>query len=161
LRADWPPGTGVIVLDHLDLAGASPLTGARFVDLADAYSPRLRHLAQAADADLAQGVYAMLRGPHFETVAEARMLRTLGADLVGMSTVPEVVAARELGVEVLALSVVASLEPLEYGAPGVDADDVVRIAAAAATRLGRVLTTVLLRDADEHRPTSKEAHDGH
>jgi purine-nucleoside phosphorylase len=161
LRSDWPPGTGVIVLDHLDLAGASPLTGPRFVDLTEAYSPRLRRLAQAAGPDLAQGVYAMLRGPHFETVAEARMLRTLGADLVGMSTVPEVVAARELGVEVFALSVVASVEPLEYGAPGVDADEVVRIASAAATRLGRVLATVLLRDADELRPTSKEAHDGH
>jgi purine-nucleoside phosphorylase len=161
LRPDWPPGTGVVVRDHLDLAGASPLTGPRFVDLTDAYSVRLRDLAHVADPDLAQGVYAMLRGPHFETVAEARMLRGLGADLVGMSTVPEVVAARELGVEVLALSVVASVEPLQYGAPGVDPDEVVRIASAAATRLGRVLATVLLRDADEHRPTAREAHDGH
>jgi purine-nucleoside phosphorylase len=158
LRQDWPPGTGVVLRDHLDLAGASPLAGPRFVDLTDAYSPRLRDLAQAADPDLAQGVYAMLRGPQFETVAEARMLRALGADLVGMSTVPEVVAARELGLDVLALSVVASVEPLEYGAPGVDADEVVRVAAAAAARLGHVLATVLLRDADEQRRTSREAH---
>jgi hypothetical protein len=85
------------------------------------------------------------------------MLRTLGADLVGMSTVPEVVAARELGLEVLALSVVASVEPLEYGAPGVDADEVVRIASASATRLGRVLATVLLRAGQQHG----HQHDDH
>jgi purine-nucleoside phosphorylase len=91
------------------------------------------------------------------------MLRTLGADLVGMSTVPEVIAARELGLDVLGLSVVASVEPLEYGAPGVDADEVVRVAGAAATRLGRIIATVLVRDADGagdpgHGP--KEASDG-
>jgi purine-nucleoside phosphorylase len=160
LRQDWPPGTGVVLRDHLDLAGASPLTGPRFLDLTDAYSSRLRDLAHSADPDLAHGVYAILRGPHFETVAEARMLRTLGADLVGMSTVPEVVAARELGLDVLALSVVASVEPLEYGAPGVDAEEVLRVASAATTRLGRLLATVLVRDADERRRTSREAHDG-
>jgi purine-nucleoside phosphorylase len=159
LRSDWPPGTGVVLTDHLNLAGAFPLIGPRFVDLTDAYVPRLRDLAHAADPDLAQGVYAILRGPHFETVAEARMLRTLGADLVGMSTVLEVVAAREVGLDVLALSVVASVEPLDYGAPGVDADEVVRVAAAAATRLGPVLATVLVEDADHHRSTAREAHD--
>jgi purine-nucleoside phosphorylase len=187
LRPDWPPGTGVVLRDHLNLAHASPLTGPRFVDLTDAYSPRLRTLAHAAGEDLTggtagagraagpagagraaaaagaglrEGVYAMLRGPQFETVAEARMLRALGADLVGMSTVPEVIAARELGLEVLALSVVASVEPLVYGVPGVDADEVVRVAAAAAARLGPVLATVLTRDAADHSPTSREAHDG-
>jgi purine-nucleoside phosphorylase len=163
IRQDWPPGTGVVLRDHLDLAAAGPLAGPRFVDLTDAYSPRLRRLAHEAGPDLAEGVYAILRGPHFETVAEARMLRTLGADLVGMSTVPEVIAARELGLEVLGLSVVASVEPLEYGAPGVDADEVVRIAAAAASRLGRIIATVLLRDADSHGVPGhgpKEAPDG-
>jgi purine-nucleoside phosphorylase len=163
IRQDWPPGTGVVLRDHLDLAGAGPLVGPRFVDLTDAYAPRLRRLAHETDSDLTEGVYAILRGPHFETVAEARMLRTLGADLVGMSTVPEVIAARELGLDALGLSVVASVEPLEYGAPGVDADEVVRVAAAAATRLGRIIATVLLRDADTpgepgHGP--KEASDG-
>jgi purine-nucleoside phosphorylase len=163
IRQDWPPGTGVILRDHLDLAAASPLVGPRFVDLTDAYAPRLRRLAHEADPGLAEGVYAILRGPHFETVAEARMLRTLGADLVGMSTVPEVIAARELGLAVLGLSVVASVEPLEYGAPGVDADEVVRVAAAATARLGRIIATVLLRDADsagETGPSLKEASDG-
>jgi purine-nucleoside phosphorylase len=140
------------------------LTGARFVDLTDAYTSRLRRLAHEADGDLAEGVYAIMRGPHFETVAEARMLARLGADLVGMSTVPEVVAARELGLDVLGLSVVASVEPLEYGAPGVDADEVVRVAAAAATRLGRIIASVLLRDATMQAAPStgaKEAPDGH
>ena len=92
------------------------------------------------------------------------MLRTLGADVVGMSTVPEVIAARELGLEVLGLSVVTAVEPLTYGAPGVDADEVVRVAAASATRLGRIIATVLQRDAesrDEQRPGAKEASDGH
>src|SRR3954468_1273422 len=162
IRQDWPPGTSVVLRDHLDLAAAGPLVGPRFVDLTDAYAPRLRRLAHEADANLAEGVYAILRGPHFETVAEARMLRTLGADLVGMSTVPEVIAARELGLEVLGLSVVASVEPLEYGAPGVDADEVVRVAAATASRLGRIIATVLLRDAGvlpEHGPGPKEASD--
>jgi len=163
IRQDWPTGTGVVLRDHLDLAGAGPLVGPRFVDLTDAYAPRLRRLAHEADPDLAEGVYAILRGPHFETVAEARMLRTLGADLVGMSTVPEVIAARELGLDVLGLSVVTSVEPLEYGAPGVDADEVVRVAAVAATRLGRIIGTVLLRDAESpgapgHGP--KETPDG-
>jgi len=156
LRHDWSPGTGVVLRDHLDLAGDGPLVGPRFVDLTAAYAPRLRDLAHAADPDLTEGVYAMLRGPQFETVAEARMLRTLGADLVGMSTVPEVIAARELDLEVLGLSVVASVEPLDYGAPGVDADEVVRVAAAAATRLGPVLATVLI----EGLTAPKEAHHG-
>jgi purine-nucleoside phosphorylase len=71
------------------------------------------------------------------------MLVTLGADLVGMSTVPEVIAARQASLEVLALSVVATVEPLDPGAPGVDPDEVVRVAAAAATRLGAVLAAVL------------------
>jgi purine-nucleoside phosphorylase len=163
IRQGWPPGTGVVLRDHLDLAGASPLVGPRFVDLTKAYAERLRRLARAVDPDLEEGVYAILRGPHFETVAEARMLRTLGADLVGMSTVSEVIAARELGLAVLGLSVVTSVEPLEYGAPGVDADEVVRVASAAATRLGQIIATVLLRDAEEQprpRPGPKEAHDG-
>jgi purine-nucleoside phosphorylase len=152
LRPDWAPGTGVVLTDHLDLAAASPLVGPRFVDLTDAYAPRLRAAALAADPALQQGVYAMLRGPHYQTVAEARMLRTLGADLVGMSAVPEVIAARAAGLEVLGLSVVASVEALEPGAPGVDADEVVRVAARAASGLGAVLSAVLATVAPTHQP---------
>ena len=87
LRADWPPGTGALVADHLNLTFVSPLSGPQFVDLTDAWSPRLRAVARSADPTLVEAVYAQLRGPSVQTVAETAMLRTLGADLVGMSTV--------------------------------------------------------------------------
>ena len=86
LRPDFAVGQPVLISDHLNLTARSPLVGARFVDLVDAYSPRLRALAREVQPDLAEGVYAGLPGPHYETPAEIRMLRTLGADLVGMST---------------------------------------------------------------------------
>ena len=101
LRADFAVGQPVLISDHLNLTARSPLVGAQFVDLVDAYSPRLRALAREVDPDLAEGVYACLPGPHYETPAEIRMLRTLGADLVGMSTVHETIAARAAGAEVL------------------------------------------------------------
>jgi len=97
------------------MTGQTPLTGPDFVDMADAYSPRLRALAlsapePAASALSAQpGVYAQLTGPQFETPAEIRMLRRLGADAVGMSTVPEVIALRHLGVRVAAVSCITNL----------------------------------------------------
>src|SRR3546814_2453880 len=92
------------ISDHINLTGRAPLSGAaapdelglpRFVDLTEAYSRRLRDLAREADPALEEGVYAGLPGPHYETPAEIRMLRTLGADLVGMSTVHEVIARSE------------------------------------------------------------------
>ena len=102
-------GEPVLISDHLNLTGRSPLRGPRFVDLTDLYSPRLRALAREIDPTLAEGVYAGLPGPHFETPAEIRMLRMLGADLVGMSTVLEAIAARAEGVEVFGLSLVTNL----------------------------------------------------
>jgi len=140
LRPAWDTGTGVVLRDHLNLSGESPLQGARFVDLTEAYSPTWRALALAADPTLVEGVYAMLTGPHYETVAEALMLRTLGADVVGMSTVLETVAAREAGLDVLALSVVTTVEAT--GEP-IDGDEVVRVARASATRMGTVIAAVL------------------
>jgi purine-nucleoside phosphorylase len=114
------PGDLVIVSDHLNLLAASPLrgpnderVGPRFPDMSDAYDPALRRLAAAAGADLGlalrEGVYAGLGGPSYETPAEVRMLRALGADLAGMSTVPEVIAARHMGARVLGLSCVTNL----------------------------------------------------
>ena len=97
LRDDFSVGQPVLISDHLNLTARSPLVGAQFVDLVDAYSPRLRALARDVDPTLAEGVYAGLPGPHYETPAEIRMLRTLGADLVGMSTVHETIAARAAG----------------------------------------------------------------
>ncbi|MCW2624028.1 purine-nucleoside phosphorylase, partial [Mycobacterium sp.] len=97
LRDDYAVGQPVLISDHLNLTARSPLVGPQFVDLTDAYSPRLRTLAREIDPSLAQGVYAGLPGPHYETPAEIRMLRTLGADLVGMSTALEAIAARAAG----------------------------------------------------------------
>ena len=101
LRDGMRVGQPVLISDHLNLTAMSPLVGAQFVDLTDLYSPRLRALARQIDPSLEEGVYAGLPGPHFETPAEIRMLGRLGADLVGMSTVLEAIAARAAGAEVL------------------------------------------------------------
>ena len=112
--------------------------GPRFTDLTDLYSPRLRALAREIDPTLTEGVYAGLPGPHFETPAEIRMLRALGADLVGMSTVLEAIAARAEGVEVFALSLVTNLAAGLSGAP-LDHQEVLAAGAAAAARMGALL----------------------
>jgi purine-nucleoside phosphorylase len=139
LRADWPTGTGVLLADHLNLSGATPLEGPQFVDLTDAYSPDLRAIARATDPALVEGTYAMLRGPHYETVAEAHALQRLGADVLGMSTVLETIAARERGLAVLGLSVVTVVEAT---GEQIDPDEVVAAAERAATGLGPVLRRV-------------------
>src|SRR5699024_6278760 len=105
----WAPGTPVLISDHINLTGASPIEGATFVDLTDLYSSRLRALARSVDPGLPEGVYLQFRGPHYETPAEVRMARTLGGDLVGMSTALEAIAARQAGLEVLGLSLVTNL----------------------------------------------------
>ncbi|MGC1420501.1 MAG: purine-nucleoside phosphorylase [Acidimicrobiales bacterium] len=110
------PGTVVVLRDHLNLTGTSPMEGAappppypsRFVDLTDLYSARLRAVVHQAAPELSEGVYAGFRGPHYETPAEIAMAATLGASLVGMSTVLEAIAARHLGAEVLGLSLVSN-----------------------------------------------------
>jgi purine-nucleoside phosphorylase len=142
LRPEWGLGTGVVISDHLNLSGTSPLRGPRFLDLSRCWSPRLRHLALEADPTLVEGVYAFLPGPHYETPAEARMLRTLGADILGMSTVVEAIAAGEAGLELLGLSVVTAVEI--DGGP-IDPAEVVAVAEASAARLGAVIRTVLER----------------
>ncbi len=142
LRAGWPLGTILLVRDHLNLTGSSPIQGATFVDLTDAYSARLRDLARTVDPTLAEGVYAMLTGPHYETRAEALALMAVGADLVGMSTALETIAAREAGMEVLALSVVTAVEGSDSG---IDADEVIRIAADATTGCGATIGEVIKR----------------
>jgi purine-nucleoside phosphorylase len=120
IDASLRPGELVILRDHLNLMGGSPLRGAnderlgaRFPDMTTAYDPELRALAAAAGNDvgltLREGVYAGLPGPQYETPAEVRMLRVLGADLAGMSTVPEVIAAVHMGARVLGLSCCTNL----------------------------------------------------
>jgi len=137
-------GHPVLISDHLNLTGCSPLVGARFLDLVDAYSPRLRALAREVDPSLVEGVYAGLPGPHFETPAEIRMLRTLGADLVGMSTVLETIAARAAGAEVLGLSLVTNLAAGVTGQP-LDHEEVLAAGRAAARRMGELLREVVGR----------------
>jgi purine-nucleoside phosphorylase len=150
IREDYQVGQPVLIRDHLNLTGRSPLGGPpppdgyppRFTDLTDLYSARLRTLAAAADAGLAEGVYAALPGPHYETPAEIRMLRTLGADLVGMSTVLEAIAARHLGAEVLAISLVSNLAA-GLAPHGLDHAEVVAAGKEAAGRMGSLLAGLL------------------
>jgi purine-nucleoside phosphorylase len=142
LRDDWALGQPVLVRDHLNLTVTSPLEGPRFVDLTDTWSRRLRDLARGLDPTLAEGVYAWLRGPHYETGAEAHWLRRVGADLVGMSTVPEAIAARELGIELLGISTVTAVEGNESG---IDPSDVVAVAERTAARCGPLLADLVRR----------------
>lgn len=144
LRPEYRVGRPVLISDHLNLTARSPLTGAQFVDLVDAYSPRLRALAREVDPGLTEGVYAGLPGPHYETPAEIRMLRTLGADLVGMSTVHETITARAVGAEVLALSLVTNLAAGMTGEPLSHAE-VLAAGRASATAMGTLLGAVLAR----------------
>ncbi|SDF90226.1 purine-nucleoside phosphorylase [Lentzea fradiae] len=144
LRQGMSVGQPVLISDHLNLTSLSPLVGARFVDLTDLYSPRLRELARQIDPSLEEGVYAGLPGPHFETPAEIRMLRTLGADLVGMSTVHEAIAARAEGVEVFGLSLVTNLAAGITGEP-LNHQEVLDAGAAAAERMGTLLRELVDR----------------
>lgn len=140
----WPAGTPVLISDHLNLTAASPLEGATFVDLTDLYSPRLRDLARQIDPNLPEGVYAQLRGPHYETPAEVRMLRTLGADLVGMSTTLEAIAARQCGMEILGISLVTNPAAGTTGEP-LSHQEVIDAGKAAADRCGRLLAQIISR----------------
>jgi purine-nucleoside phosphorylase len=135
-------GQPVLIADHLNLMGHNPLSGPRFVDMTTTYSGRLRDLARAVDPSLAEGVYAALPGPSYETPAEIRMLRALGADLVGMSTVPEAIAAREGGAEVLGISLVTNIGAGLTGRP-LDHGEVIAAGRMAARRMGALLAAVV------------------
>ena len=114
------PGTVALIRDHINLTGASPLSGASFVDLTDAYSANLRYLIRSALPELGEATYAQFAGPQYETPAEVRMAGLLGADLVGMSTALETIAARQAGLEVVGMSLVTNMaagitgEPLKH-----------------------------------------------
>jgi purine-nucleoside phosphorylase len=143
------PGQLVLLRDHLNLTGLNPLRGEmppawgpRFPDMVDAYDPALcallREHAAALGVDVSEGVYAGLAGPSYETPAEARMLRALGADVAGMSTVLEVIAARHLGMRCLCLSLITNLS----ATPG-DHAEVLAAGQAAARDVQRLLGAVL------------------
>lgn len=147
LRPDLRAGDLFAISDHLNLTGRSPLVGAapKFVDLVDAYDSRLRTRAHAAAAELgerlSEGVYAGVAGPAYETPAEVRMLRRLGADAVGMSTVLEVIAARACGLRVLGLSVITNVHR-EGGTP-TDHAEVLDAADTSGARLANLIRALL------------------
>jgi purine-nucleoside phosphorylase len=142
LNPSWVPGTPVLISDHINLTGASPLRGATFIDLTDLYSSRLRTLCRALEPSLPEGVYAQFRGPQYETPAEVRMAGIMGADLVGMSTGLEAIAAREAGLEILGLSLVTNLAAGMTGEP-LNHEEVLEAGRAAAQRMGRLLARVV------------------
>ncbi|SIT88618.1 purine-nucleoside phosphorylase [Microbacterium sp. RU33B] len=109
IKPAWSPGQPVLISDHLNLTGASPLEGATFIDLTDLYSQRLRDLARSIDPSLDEGVYCQFRGPQYETPAEVRMARTIGGHIVGMSTALEAIAARQAGMEILGMSLITNM----------------------------------------------------
>ncbi|KHL14573.1 UNVERIFIED_CONTAM: purine nucleoside phosphorylase [Mumia flava] len=144
LHETWSPGTPVLISDHINMAATSPLRGATFVDLTDLYSSRLRALCREVDPTLDEGVYVQLPGPHYETPAEIRMIRTMGGDLVGMSTVLEAIAAREAGLEVLGISLVTNLAAGITGEP-LNHEEVLAAGAHAAEEVGELLARVMPR----------------
>ena len=144
LNPAWQPGTPVLIRDHLNLTATSPIEGATFVDLTDLYSPRLRRLCREVEPGLAEGVYAQFPGPHYETPAEVAMVKAVGGDLVGMSTVLEAIAAREAGMEVLGISLVTNLAA-GVGAAPLDHAEVLQAGRDAAARMGALLSAVLPR----------------
>jgi purine-nucleoside phosphorylase len=147
LAHTFDPGDLMAIRDHLNLTGATPLVGPAFIDMKDAYDPALlqaaRDAAGACGERLVEGVYAGLRGPAYETPAEIGMLRTLGADAVGMSTVLEVIAARERGLRVVGLSVITNVHR-EGGTP-TDHEEVLDVGRTAGPRLAAIVRALLPR----------------
>ncbi|RME04439.1 MAG: purine-nucleoside phosphorylase [Deltaproteobacteria bacterium] len=158
IRAGFTPGDLMVITDHLNLIGANPLRGPvvegleRFIDMSAVYSPRMRRgLAEAAlDAriSLQHGVYAALPGPSYETPAEIRMLRLLGADAVGMSTVPEAIVARQCGIEIAGLSCITNLAAGVSATP-LSHEEVIETTARSAARITALLEAAAPRLAPE------------
>lgn len=153
VNASFAPGDLMVITDHINLAGWNPLTGPnderfgpRFPDFTEAYSLHLRELLQRSSertqVELKQGVYAFLAGPCYETPAEIRMLRTLGADAVGMSTIPEVIVARHMGVKVLGISCITNMAAGMESKP-LSHKDVAETAERAQERFSRLLADFL------------------
>ena len=135
-------GQPVLIRDHISLTAQSPLVGATFVDLTDLYSKRIRAIMKSADSSLQEGIYVHWRGPTYETPAEIHMMRTLGADLVGMSTVPEAIAAHALGAEVLGISLVTNAAAGVTGEK-LNHEEVIAAGKAAASSMGELLAKTI------------------
>ncbi|MDN4479956.1 purine-nucleoside phosphorylase [Demequina muriae] len=141
-RPEVGPGSVVLMADHINATGATPLEGATFVDMTQTYSPRLRDLALAIDPELPSGVYIQFSGPQYETPAEVRMATTLGADLVGMSTALEAIAAREAGLEILGLSLVTNLAA-GIGGENLNHQEVLDVGSSSGPRISRLLADIV------------------
>ncbi len=143
INEQFHAGDLMLIADHINLTGMNPLVGTEledpFVNMTGAYSPRLRAIARGVDGNLCEGVYAGLLGPNYETPAEARYLRTIGADAVGMSTVLETIAARAAGIEVFGVSLITN----SVAAAETSHAEVTEIAKGAATRLASLLDGVI------------------
>jgi purine-nucleoside phosphorylase len=151
LRPEWPVGTPVMIADHINMTGHSPLTGdnppsphaGRFVDLTDAYSRELRDVVRGIEPSINEAVYIGLHGPHFDTPAEIRAMATCGADMVGMSTVLEVIAARHLAMNVLALSL-ATNQAAGMSGEKLSGEEVIAVGKEAAPRVAELLRKILV-----------------
>ncbi len=144
LKETWTPGTPVLISDHINLTGRSPIEGATFVDLTDLYSSRLREMCREVEPGLDEGIYVQFPGPHYETPAEIAMVRAIGGQLVGMSTTLEAIAAREAGMEVLGISLVTNLAAGISGQP-LNHEEVLEAGRAAASRMGGLLSRIVPR----------------
>ncbi len=144
LNPDWSPGTPVLISDHINLTGESPIEGANFVDLTDLYSQRLRAMCREVEPSLDEGVYVQFRGPHYETPAEVAMAGVIGGHLVGMSTTLEAIAAREAGLEILGISLVTNAAAGMTGEP-LNHAEVLEAGKAAATEMGELLAKIVPR----------------
>lgn len=142
INTAYSVGQPVLIRDHISLTAVSPLSGATFVDLTDLYSKRIREIVKQEDSTLQEGVYVHWRGPTYETPAEILMMRTMGADLVGMSTVPEAIAAHALGAEVLGISLVTNAAAGVTGEK-LNHEEVIAAGKAAADRMGALLKGVI------------------
>ena len=142
INTKFKVGQPVLIRDHISLTAATPLVGATFVDLTDLYSKRLRAIVRSADPSLEEGVYVHWRGPTYETPAEILMMRGMGADLVGMSTVPEAIAAHALGAEVLAISLVTNAAAGVTGEK-LSHEEVIAAGKAAADQMGTLIKSVI------------------
>jgi purine-nucleoside phosphorylase len=155
INLNFKPGTLMVIDDHINLMGTNPLVGEnderfgpRFPDMTEAYSRRLRDIAdaaaKAADVAVAHGVYAALHGPSYETPAEIRYLRTIGADAVGMSTVPETIVARHMGLDVLGISCITNPAAGVLPKPLVH-DEVMEVARRVRAEFSALLEAIIER----------------
>jgi purine-nucleoside phosphorylase len=150
MQTDWSLGSPVLISDHINFTGKSPLTGtnppapfgSRFCDLTDLYSSELRDLVRRVDPTLAEGVYIGLNGPHFETPTEIRAFKQWGADLVGMSTVLEAIASRHVGMHTLGISLATNLAAGISPTP-LSGEEVIAAGNAAAPRLVALLGGII------------------